>query len=401
MDKKTISVKSFATFSDIKPTLNPSFHQAKTRIMAIESIANRCNFSEDSVISGLPTLKNVPIVTQYNDETGNLKGHEFDASGNALTYAIGTIPESAEQWIEEVEENGETKRYLCSDVLLWKRQKKEFEFIRNHKELSVSMEVMITDSEYDDNKILNIDSFYFTAVTVLGIGVTPAFGEANITFQKQEEQIEQMMFELKNFENGGNTMPSVQGKQFEEGQTVEPQTTEPQTQEPQTTEPVTPVEPQQEPAEEPEVDYKKLLEQEQVESGRTIRELTNERDALTQQLEQLKQDSKKQMDDVMAELENLRKYKQDIEKEQRQTAIEGILDNFKDLQELEDFQTMLKDIESLTPQQLEDKCYVIAGKQARAKRQKQVITPPKINITTSHKGTPSTKDDRYGGLLFK
>ena len=400
MDKELIKIQTFATFSDIEPSVNPSFHKAKTRIMAIESIANRCNFSKDSVLKGLPTLKNVPIVTQYNDETGNLKGHEFDKNGNALTYAIGTIPESAEQWIEEVEENGETKQYLCSDVLLWKRQKKEFEFIQTHKELSVSMEVMITDSEFDkESNILNIDDFYFTAVTVLGIGIAPAFGEANITFSQQDEQYQQMMFELNNFENGGNTMPPVQSNQFEEQQPVEPQATEPeQPQEPEQVQEQQPVEPEQQ--KEPEVDYKSLLEKEQVESGRTIRELTQERDVLTQQLEQLKQDQQKQMEDVMKELKDLRQYKHNIEKEQRQGQINAILDNFKDLEELEDYQALIKDVDNLTPQQLEDRCYVIAGKQARAKRQRNTSTPPKINITTQHKETPK-KDDRYGGLLFK
>ena len=388
MDKitdKKITVNAFVTFSDIEPNLNPSFHQAKTRIMAIESVANKCNFSVESVEKGLPTLKNVPIVTQYNTETGNFKGHEFDVDGSAMTYGIGVIPESAEQWIEEVEENGETKHYLCSDVLLWKRQKKEFEFIQNHKDLSVSMEVMITDATFDDD-VYNINSFYFTAVTVLGIGVTPAFNSANITFS-QMNNVEQMMFELNNFESEENTMPKA-SKQFEDEQSVEPQETEPQ----QT---------QEQEAKEPEIDYKKLLEEEQVESGRTIRALTEERDVLTQQLSDLKKSQSKEMEEIMKELEDLRSYKSNIEKEQRKVAIEGVLDNFKDLQEVDEFKELMKGIDELTPQQLEDKCYAIVGKQARAKRAKQPVVAPKVNITSSTKEKPSTKDDRYGGLLFK
>ena len=390
--EKTLNITSFATFTDIEPSLNPSFHKAKTRIMAIESVANRCNFSTDSVVQSLPTLKNVPIVAQYNDETGNFKGHEFDVRGSALTYGIGVIPESAEQWIEEVEENGEVKKYLCSDVLLWKRQKKEFEFIKDHKGLNVSMEVMITDANFDDNEILNIDSFYFTAVTVLGVGVAPAFDSANITFAKNEEQIKEMMFELNNFEREENTMPKA-SKEFEEQQPAE---------QPQEAEQVEPQEPkQQEEPKEPEVDYKKLLEEEQVESGRTIRELTQERDVLTQQLEQLKQDSAKELKDVMAELEELREYKITIEKQKRQVAIDNVLENFKDLQETDDFKELLKGVDNLTPEQLEDKCYAIVGKQARAKRQKQPQVAPKVNISASTKDKPSAKDDRYGGLLFK
>ena len=394
MDKitdKKITVNAFVTFSDIEPNLNPSFHQAKTRIMAIESVANRCNFSVESVEKGLPTLKNVPIVTQYNTETGNFKGHEFDVDGSAMTYGIGVIPESAEQWIEEVEENGETKHYLCSDVLLWKRQKKEFEFIQNHKDLSVSMEVMITDATFDDD-VYNINSFYFTAVTVLGIGVTPAFNSANITFS-QMNNVEQMMFELNNFESEETAM-SVD-KQFEEEQAVEPQ----EAAEPQQTQ--AEVEQPKEEPKEPEIDYKKLLEEEQVESGRTIRALTEERDVLTQQLSDLKKSQSKEMEEIMKELEDLRSYKSNIEKEQRKVAIEGVLDNFKDLQETDEFKELVKGIDNLTPQQLEDKCYAIVGKQARAKRAKQPVVAPKVNITSSTKEKPSTKDDRYGGLLFK
>ena len=395
MDKitdKKITVNAFVTFSDIEPNLNPSFHQAKTRIMAIESVANKCNFSVESVEKGLPTLKNVPIVTQYNNETGNFKGHEFDVDGSAMTYGIGVIPESAEQWIEEVEENGETKHYLCSDVLLWKRQKKEFEFIQNHKDLSVSMEVMITDATFDDD-VYNINSFYFTAVTVLGIGVTPAFNSANITFS-QMNNVEQMMFELNNFESEENTMPKA-SKQFEDEQAVEPQ----EAAEPQQTQ--AEVEQPKEEPKEPEIDYKKLLEEEQVESGRTIRALTEERDVLTQQLSDLKKSQSKEMEEIMKELEDLRSYKSNIEKEQRKVAIEGVLDNFKDLQEVDEFKELMKGIDELTPQQLEDKCYAIVGKQARAKRAKQPVVAPKVNITSSTKEKPSTKDDRYGGLLFK
>ena len=396
MDKitdKKITVNAFVSFSDIEPNLNPSFHQAKTRIMAIESVANRCNFSTESVVKGLPTLKNVPIVTQYNPETGNFKGHEFDTDGSAMTYGIGVIPESAEQWIEEVEENGETKHYLCSDVLLWKRQKKEFEFIQNHKDLSVSMEVMITDATFDDD-VYNINSFYFTAVTVLGIGVNPAFNSANITFSQQNSDVAQMMFELNNFEREEDTMPKA-GTQFEEQQQqeqVEPEV-EKQPQEPE--------QKRQEQPKEPEVDYKKMLEEEQVESGRTIRALTEERDVLTQQLDELKKSHSKELEEVMKELEDLRSYKSNIEKEQRKVAIDGVLDNFKDLQEVDEFKELVKNIDNLTPQQLEDKCYAIVGKQARAKRAKQPVVAPKVNITSSTKEKPSTKDDRYGGLLFK
>ena len=402
---KLLSIETIATFTDIEPSINPSFHKAKTRIMAIESIANRCNFSKESVVNGLPTLKNVPIVTYFN-ENGNLGDHEMsrDKDGKPIfkTYGIGVIPESAEQWIEEVEENGETKQYLCSDVLLWKRQKREYEFIQKHKELSVSMEVQITNSCFDENKILNIDEFYFTAVTVLGVGVNPAFDNASLTFSKQDDQIQEMMFDLKNFDGVGN-MPqeeNVVTEPVEEkaGEHVE--------------EKVEVQEPEQK-AEEPkeevketvkdEPNYKELLEKAEADYGRTIADLNKENDALKVQMETVRTELEGKVASLEEQLKALSDFKAQVEQEQRAKAIEGVKERFNELAEEEEFKSLITDLESgkYTPEQAEDKCYAIIGRQAKAKRQSKVAPAPKVTINANHKEQPKAKDSKYGGLLFK
>ena len=405
MKEKTVSIKTLATFSDIEPSVNPSFHKAKTRIMAIDTIANKCNFSKESVINGLPTLKNVPIVTYFN-ESGNLGDHEMsrDKDGKPIfkTYGIGVIPESAEQWIEEVDENGETKQYLCSDVLLWKRQKREYEFIQKHKELSVSMEVQITNSCFDENKILNIDEFYFTAVTVLGIGVNPAFDNASLTFSKQDDQIQEMMFDLKNFDGVGN-MPqeeNVVTEPVEEkaGEHVE--------------EKVEVQEPEQK-AEEPkeevketvkdEPNYKELLEKAEADYGRTIADLNKENDALKVQMESVRTELEGKVASLEEQLKSLSDFKAQVEQEQRAKAIEGVKERFNELAEDDEFKSLITDLETgkYTPEQAEDKCYAIIGRQAKAKRQSKVAPAPKITINANHKEQPKAKDSKYGGLLFK
>ena len=402
---KLLSIETIATFTDIEPSINPSFHKAKTRIMAIESIANRCNFSKESVVNGLPTLKNVPIVTYFNEE-GNLGDHEMsqDRDGKPIfkTYGIGVIPESAEQWIEEVEENGETKQYLCSDVLLWKRQKREYEFIQKHKELSVSMEVQITNSCFDENKVLNVDAFYFTAVTVLGVGVNPAFDNASLTFSKQDDQIQEMMFDLKNFDGVGN-MPqeeNVVTEPVEEkaGEHVE--------------EKVEVQEPEQK-AEEPkeevketvkdEPNYKELLEKAEADYGRTIADLNKENDALKVQMESVRTELEGKVASLEEQLKSLSDFKAQVEQEQRAKAIEGVKERFNELAEDDEFKSLITDLETgkYTPEQAEDKCYAIIGRQAKAKRQSKVAPAPKITINANHKEQPKTKDSKYGGLLFK
>ena len=410
MKEKTVSIKTLATFSDIEPSVNPSFHKAKTRIMAIDTIANKCNFSKESVINGLPTLKNVPIVTYFN-ESGNLGDHEMsrDKDGKPIfkTYGIGVIPESAEQWIEEVDENGETKQYLCSDVLLWKRQKREYEFIQKHKELSVSMEVQITNSCFDENKILNIDEFYFTAVTVLGIGVNPAFDNASLTFSKQDDQIQEMMCDLKNFDGVGN-MPqdeNIVTEPVEEkaGEQVVEDEKE-VVQEP--VEPEQKAEEQKEKTEETvkdEPNYKELLEKTEADYGRTIADLNKENDALKVQMESVRTELEGKVASLEEQLKSLKDFKEQVEQEQRAKAIQNVKERFNELAEEDEFKSLIADLESgkYTPEQAEDKCYAIIGRQAKAKRQTKVAPAPKVTINANHKEQPKAKDSKYGGLLFK
>ena len=402
---KLLSIETIATFTDIEPSINPSFHKAKTRIMAIESIANRCNFSKESVVNGLPTLKNVPIVTYFN-ENGNLGDHEMsrDKDGKPIfkTYGIGVVPESAEQWIEEVEENGETKQYLCSDVLLWKRQKREYEFIQKHKELSVSMEVQITNSCFDENKVLNVDAFYFTAVTVLGVGVNPAFDNASLTFSKQDDQIQEMMFDLKNFDGVGN-MPQ------EENVVTEPVDEKAGEHVEEKVEVQEPEQKAEEPKEEvkktvkDEPNYKELLEKAEADYGRTIADLNKENDALKVQMESVRTELEGKVASLEEQLKALSDFKAQVEQEQRAKAIESVKERFNELAEEEEFKSLITDLESgkYTPEQAEDKCYAIIGRQAKAKRQTKVAPAPKVTINANHKEQPKAKDSKYGGLLFK
>ena len=402
---KLLSIETIATFTDIEPSINPSFHKAKARIMAIESIANRCNFSKESVVNGLPTLKNVPIVTYFN-ENGNLGDHEMshDKDGKPIfkTYGIGVIPESAEQWIEEVEENGETKQYLCSDVLLWKRQKREYEFIQKHKELSVSMEVQITNSCFDENKVLNVDAFYFTAVTVLGVGVNPAFDNASLTFSKQDDQIQEMMFDLKNFDGVGN-MPQ------EENVVTEPVDEKAGEHVEEKVEVQEPEQKAEEPKEEvketvkDEPNYKELLEKAEADYGRTIADLNKENDALKVQMESVRTELEGKVASLEEQLKALTDFKAQVEQEQRAKAIESVKERFNELAEEEEFKSLITDLESgkYTPEQAEDKCYAIIGRQAKAKRQTKVAPAPKVTINANHKEQPKAKDSKYGGLLFK
>ena len=395
MKENKLQFTTMATFSNFESTLNPSFHKARLRIMALDSVArNGVKFTHDGTVKALPTLKNVPLVTQYDYNTKNLKSHEFEDDGNALTYGIGVIAESCQQWIEEVEVEGEVKEYLCSEVLLWKRQKREYDFIKRHKDLNVSMEVMMNNPKKVKDGSIEVGNFYFTAVTVLGVGVNPAFGEANLVFAK-DDTYEQMMFELNEFENGGNNMP-------QEGQTQVQEPVVNEGQEPQTVEPTQTTEPKVEPkAKEPEVDYKAKLEQLEAEMSRTIVDLTKERDGLVKQLQEAQDNAKAQVETLQSELADLKQFKAQIEKDKLDTERQAILDQFTDLQEFDEYKELIENLGDMQPSALEDKLYIIAGRKAREnQKNKKQVTKPKLNISTPSEPTAGMESNPFAKFFM-
>ena len=392
--------------------VNPSFHMGSARIFAIDSVANNVKFSQESTMNALPTLKNIPIVALYKDDEQNFGDHEIirDVDGIRYgTYPIGMIPESAEQWIEEVQTEEGTKQYLCSDILLWKRQKKEFQLIKSQGTFSVSMEVGMVDYEFNANKVCNVNEFYFTAIAVLGNGVKPAFKEACLNFHKIGV-FQDMMLDLREYMQqfeGGNSMGANQIADepitdFEEGQEAQQEQVD---EEPKQEE-------RQEVKDEP--NYKELLEKAEADYGRTIADLTKERDELNSQLTAYEEDKKAleeahkaELDAMKEELDALKKYKKDIEDAQRKEARERIVNqmatDFPELSESEDYKKLLEN-EDLNAEDLENKAYAIVGKLEREKRgnkrKPQVPQSNRVPLTT-----PTNKDKRtnspYGGLLIK
>ena len=392
--------------------VNPSFHMGSARIFAMDSVANNVKFSQESTMNALPTLKNIPIVALYKDEEQNFGDHEIISDVDGIrygTYPIGMIPESAEQWIEEVQTDEGVKQYLCSDILLWKRQKKEFQLIKSQGTFSVSMEVGMVDYEFSSNKVCNVNSFYFTAIAVLGNGVKPAFKDACINFTKVGV-FQDMMLDLKEYMQqfeGGNSMGANQIADepitdFEEGQEAQQEQVD--------------KEPKQEEHQEvkDEPNYKELLEKAEADYGRTIADLTKERDELNSQLAAYEEDKKAleeahkaEVDALKEEVDALRKFKKEIEDAQRKEARERIVNqmatDFPELSESEDYKKLLEN-EDLNAEDLENKAYAIVGKLERekrgSKRKPQIPQTNRVPITT-----PTNKDRKanspYGGLLIK
>lgn len=185
--------------------LNSSFDTGVLRICYHGQNRNGSAIDKNDLERCIPTLYNCPIVCHYNRENDTLGGHDMeivtDNDGTLrivnITQPIGVIPESANVWFEEhEEEDGTVHEYLYADVLLWKRQE-AYKKIKEDGITSHSMEINVKDGEMVDG-IYHIHDFEFTAFAL--IGVEPCFESSALEmFSKQnfKKELAEMMCELK------------------------------------------------------------------------------------------------------------------------------------------------------------------------------------------------------------
>lgn len=183
---KKLGINFDLTFQDIK-NVNPSFDSAKIAIAYEGKNRNMSSISKEVFETALPTIKNVPLVGRYIEDEDDfgahdirvvVKGDEFDVQN--ATVPFGVVPESAEQWWEEVtEEDGTVRNYLFTDCLLWKRQP-GYECLANQKKWHQSMEIDLNKYVVDAEGYCVIEDFTYTAFCILGNSVEPCFESASV-----------------------------------------------------------------------------------------------------------------------------------------------------------------------------------------------------------------------------
>lgn len=202
--EKIVSVTFDSSLSNLCEA-NSSFDTGVLRICYTGDNRNGSAFSRADIERNLHTIYNCPVVCNYDRDTDTFGGHDIevvaDNSGTLrivnLTQPVGVIPESANVWFEEYEEQDGTKHeYLYADVLLWKRQE-AYQKIKRDGVSAHSMEVTVKNGETVDG-VYHIHDFEFTAFAL--IGVEPCFeGSALEMFSADgfKAQYAQMMRELK------------------------------------------------------------------------------------------------------------------------------------------------------------------------------------------------------------
>lgn len=185
---------------------NSSFDRGVLKVCYVGKNRNGSFISKETFERCMKSIYNCPIVCRYDRETDEIGSHDVELVHSAdgdlrivnVTDPIGIVPESAEYWWREVEEDdGTVHEYLFVDALLWKRQ----EAYRKVKEDGItdeSMEITIKEGRMKDG-VYMIEDFEFTAFCLLGTA-EPCYESASlVTFSQDnmKEQLAMMMQEFK------------------------------------------------------------------------------------------------------------------------------------------------------------------------------------------------------------
>lgn len=207
--------------------VNSSFDAGVLQICYTGANRNKTYFSKNTLERSIPTIYNCPIVANYNRDTGTMGGHDVEVITDYddkirmvnITQPVGVIPESANIYFKDVEEeDGTVHEYLCADVILWKRQE-AYKAIKESGITSESMEINVKDGERVDD-VYVINDFEFTAFALLG-DCEPCFESASLQVfsvgNEFKEQFAEMMAEFKETFNLATTSAEVDDKNLKEG----------------------------------------------------------------------------------------------------------------------------------------------------------------------------------------
>ena len=189
---------------------NSSFDHGVMKVCYTGLNRNNSFISKSTFENCMNTIYNCPVVCRYDRDTDTIGSHDVELVSDPdqgsirvvnITEPVGVVPESALCWWENIEEDdGSVHEYLCTDVILWKRQE-AYRKIKENGITEESMEITVKDGHME-NGVYVINDFEFTAFCLLGTA-EPCFESASVeTFSLDEQtkfkaDLAEMMQELK------------------------------------------------------------------------------------------------------------------------------------------------------------------------------------------------------------
>lgn len=155
----------------------------------IDENLNHSSIAEDVMTKAMPSFSNRPILGFIHEVDGEPQffTHNMHLDENdELVYdeiPIGTVPESCNARLEEYD----GKKYCVVDGYIYEDYTKAADILRREQKCFVSVELSIRELSYNaKTDILNIEDFFFSGVTILGVDdegnkINPGMEGSNIT----------------------------------------------------------------------------------------------------------------------------------------------------------------------------------------------------------------------------
>lgn len=186
------------------------FIPVKLKIVHSGLTAKGFYFTQDSLYSAAHTLANVPILAKFSKETQDAMGHEYSIKRSKVgkehylhfeEVPIGLIPESSEIDITYEDD----KLFMYATGLIWERYANEMKYVlQRDEEKSISMEIVVMESEPRTDGTIEVKEFGFCGITILGESYVPGVTGAVIKILQNhfaelgEKENFTMDFNLKN-----------------------------------------------------------------------------------------------------------------------------------------------------------------------------------------------------------
>lgn len=204
-DEIIVSVQGNLSFAkDSSPT--DGLYPVDLRLCFIGDNLNGSRIRKESMEQALPSAKNRPILGYIHkvDDVDQFYGHNMhlDGEGNVIydEIPLGVITEEARlEYDEDMD-----REYAVSRGYIYEEYTKATEILQREQKCDTSVEIAVRSLSYDsDDKILVLDDFYFSGLTILGYDdngakVKPAMPGSNIKIEGFSE-IDSFDLEDQNF----------------------------------------------------------------------------------------------------------------------------------------------------------------------------------------------------------
>lgn len=226
--------------NDFQIINNSEFVQGSALIAYPGDNRNGSDITGQAFNDAMPSLSLIPVVGHWLPEKQNFGGHDITVewSGNELILKENTVPYGVvkenhnAEWVEIIE-NGEKHNYLKADVVLWYgRYQEQIQKVIDEG-INQSMEINVSKFSKKENGNIQIDSFEYSALCLLGKeidefgnkgdnNVEPCFESASVIIDKFtvndkfKEQFNQLLFAMNNVSPKGGETNQMSSKKEDE-----------------------------------------------------------------------------------------------------------------------------------------------------------------------------------------